>query len=334
MSTATTTPRPSTGPAAAAPPRPARPARRRRLPPPRPDRPGLGRGSCWSRSACRSSFGGDFKADYSAPGSDSSEAQQLLESRFPAQSGDTVDVVVRADGGLDDPADPGGRRRRCSRTSATSRTSPRSTTRTPRPGAISPDGRTLVAHAKLDVVNPVDMPVADSEQLIAIAEDAEPARPRRRARRADHHRRPRQREIGSEGIGLAAAAIILLLMFGSVVAAGLPLLVAVAGPRRQQHADRPADRVHRRPRLVHLAGHDDGHRHRHRLRAADGHPVPRVAGRRPRPARRDRRDAGHRRPRRDGRRQHRGHLDAGPVRDGPVVHARRRPRHHPRPCSS
>src|SRR5215210_259306 len=45
-------------------------------------------------------FGGDFKADYSAPGSDSSQAQQLLEDRFPAQAGDTVDVVVRADGGV------------------------------------------------------------------------------------------------------------------------------------------------------------------------------------------------------------------------------------------
>ena len=36
-------------------------------------------------------------------------------------------------------------------------------------------------------------------------------------------------EIGSEAIGFAAAAIILLLMFGSVVAAGLPLIVAIAG---------------------------------------------------------------------------------------------------------
>ncbi|MEO7980138.1 MAG: hypothetical protein ABI807_04540, partial [Sporichthyaceae bacterium] len=40
--------------------------------------------------------GGDFTADYSAPGSDSSAAQQLLEDEFPAQSGDTVDVVVRS----------------------------------------------------------------------------------------------------------------------------------------------------------------------------------------------------------------------------------------------
>jgi RND superfamily putative drug exporter len=35
--------------------------------------------------------------------------------------------------------------------------------------------------------------------------------------------------IGSEGLGLAAAAVILLLTFGSVVAAGLPILIAVTG---------------------------------------------------------------------------------------------------------
>src|SRR3954452_18458972 len=42
--------------------------------------------------------GGEFKADYSAPGPDSSAAQQLLDDEFPAQSGDTVDVVVHTDG--------------------------------------------------------------------------------------------------------------------------------------------------------------------------------------------------------------------------------------------
>src|SRR4029453_716277 len=44
-------------------------------------------------------FAGDFQADYSAPGSDSRAALDLLEQRFPAQSGATIDVVVRADAG-------------------------------------------------------------------------------------------------------------------------------------------------------------------------------------------------------------------------------------------
>ena len=41
------------------------------------------------------------------------------------------------------------------------------------PGAVSPDERTLVAHARLDVVNPLDMPVADTQEMIALAEAAD-----------------------------------------------------------------------------------------------------------------------------------------------------------------
>src|SRR3954463_3272057 len=54
--------------------------------------------------ALASAFGGDFKADYSAPGSDSGQAQQLLEDRFASEAGDTVDVVIHADAGAQDPA--------------------------------------------------------------------------------------------------------------------------------------------------------------------------------------------------------------------------------------
>ena len=53
--------------------------------------------------ALASAFGGEFKADYSAPGSDSGQAQQLLEDRFASEAGDTVDVVIHADAGAQDP---------------------------------------------------------------------------------------------------------------------------------------------------------------------------------------------------------------------------------------
>ena len=173
------------------------------------------------------SFGGDFKADYSAPGSDSSEAQELLESRFPSQSGDTVDIVVRAEDGVNEPAAQADIQALLADLAdephVASIEDPFTT-----PGAISPDGRTLVAHARLDVVNPVDVPVEDSEKMIAIAEDAD--RPGLDvALGGQTITQGEAAEIGSEAIGFAAAALILLLMFGSVVAAGLPLLVAIAG---------------------------------------------------------------------------------------------------------
>lgn len=170
-------------------------------------------------------MGGDFKADYSAPGSDSKEAQTLLEDRFPSQAGDTVDVVVRADDGVqgqrqavqDLLADLGS----VAHVEAVS--DPFQD-----PAGISQDGTTLVSHLRLDVENPVDMPREDSERMLEIADDAS----------SDGFQvglggqtivQAEQGEIGSEGIGLAAAAIILLIMFGSLVAAGLPIIMAVAG---------------------------------------------------------------------------------------------------------
>jgi RND superfamily putative drug exporter len=172
-------------------------------------------------------FGGDFEADYSAPGSDSSQAQELLEDRFPSQAGDTVDVVVRADEGVQTPGVRSEVRALISDLGevphVVSVEDPYAT-----PGAVSPDGRTLVAHARLDVVNPVDMPVTDTGEMIALAEAAD--RPGLDvALGGQTIVQGEASEIGSEMLGLAAAAVILLLMFGSVVAAGLPLLVALAG---------------------------------------------------------------------------------------------------------
>ncbi len=171
------------------------------------------------------SFGGDFKADYTAPGSDSKEAQTLLEERFPTQAGDTVDVVVRAGEGVQDSQDQ-------------IRALLAELAQVPHvvdvsdpfedPAGISQDGTIAVAHVRLDVENPVDMPREDSEQMLEIADDATTADVQV-ALGGQTIVQAEQGEIGSEGLGLAAAAIILLIMFGSVVAAGLPIMVAVAG---------------------------------------------------------------------------------------------------------
>jgi RND superfamily putative drug exporter len=171
------------------------------------------------------SLGGDFTADYSAPGSDSKEAQTLLEDRFPSQAGDTVDVVVRADGGIE------GQQQAVQDLLAELGTVEHVVAVSDPfqdPAGISQDGTTLVAHLRLDVENPVDMPIADSEQMLEIA-DAASTEGFQVGLGGQSIVQAEQGEIGSEGIGLAAAAIILLITFGSVVAAGLPILVAVAG---------------------------------------------------------------------------------------------------------
>jgi RND superfamily putative drug exporter len=172
-------------------------------------------------------FAGDFAADYSAPGSDSRQARDLMAERFPAQAGDTIDVVVQAEGGVTT-ADV---RSDVTDLLADLETMPHvASVDDPyaAPGAISADGQTLVAHLTLDLTNPVDMPIEDTEELLAAADGAD--RPGLEVSLGGQSiQMAEQAEIGSETIGLAAAAVILLLTFGSVVAAGLPIVTAVAG---------------------------------------------------------------------------------------------------------
>src|SRR5829696_5835431 len=174
---------------------------------------------------------GEFRADYTAGGSDSRSAQDLLAERFPAMSGEQVDVVVRSSDRTAGPVTAPAVRSEVQRLLAEIATVPHVRgVQSPyeAPGAVSADGTTLRATVQLDAANPDEMPVADTERIIALVEEAQ--RPGLQvAAGGQVVQVAQQGEIGSEGIGLAAAAAILLLVFGSVVAAGLPILVAVVG---------------------------------------------------------------------------------------------------------
>jgi len=174
-----------------------------------------------------STFADDFSADYSVPGSDSRTAQQLLQDRFPAQAGDTIGVVVRAEDGV---ATPAAKERIQDLLGQMADVPHVKTVVDPftAPGSVSADGRTAVAKLRLDVSNPVDMPHADTHRLLALAEQAE-GRGMVVALDGQAVQQAEQGEIGSEAIGFAAAAVILLITFGSVVAAGLPLVIAASG---------------------------------------------------------------------------------------------------------
>src|SRR5262245_49739902 len=50
------------------------------------------------------SVGSDFTEEFKLPSSDSQEAFDLLEERFPQQSGVTAEIVYKAPGGADSPA--------------------------------------------------------------------------------------------------------------------------------------------------------------------------------------------------------------------------------------
>ncbi len=102
--------------------------------------------------------GGEFKADYTAPGSSSRQAQDLLAERFPARSGEVIDVVVRADGGVaaaDVRSDVQALLGRFAEVEHVRGVEDPYAV----PGAIAQDGKTLLAHVQLDVLVPEDMPV-------------------------------------------------------------------------------------------------------------------------------------------------------------------------------
>ena len=170
-------------------------------------------------------FRGAYRADYSAPGSDSRAAQNLLSTQFPAQAGDTITVVAHSAGPVS--ADRSVLTALLGRLAAQPHVVGASDPFTT-PGAISPAGTTALATLRLDVVNPADMPVAATKHLMAIAAAAQTA-DLRVALGGQTVEAAQQGAIGSEGIGLLAAGVILLLTFGTVVAAGLPIFVALAG---------------------------------------------------------------------------------------------------------
>ena len=178
--------------------------------------------------ALAAGFGGELKQDYLQPGSESKAAADTLEKSFPQKAGDTIQIVVHSEEGflspevqaraeaiftdvagsdhvvgVASPFDAGGAQQ------------------------ISDDGTTAYAEVALDqrdndftpeqakaLVEPILAAGDDTLQVevggpVAALSQTAP--------------------FGTEGIGLIAAAIILLFTFGSAVAMGLPLITAIFG---------------------------------------------------------------------------------------------------------
>ena len=114
-----------------------------------------------------SRFGGDDTTDYGTPGSESTAATNLLDERFPARSGDTIDVVWRADGRHHGRRAEPGRGRAWPRrpTSTTSSASP-ARIREGGQGQIARDGTVAYATVQLDTW---DMPVEVTQELLDAA---------------------------------------------------------------------------------------------------------------------------------------------------------------------
>jgi putative drug exporter of the RND superfamily len=165
--------------------------------------------------------GGETEQDFTVPGSDSAQAMELLQERFPRFAGATVDVVYTASAGADHPDTVV----RVDELAAAIGSGEHVVA--VEPGPISADGSTgsLRVRFDRDAQRLAPDPV---QRVIDLAEETE-GDGLRTELGGQPIERAEQNEAGSEPVGLVAALLILLVAFGSVLAAGLPLVVAGFG---------------------------------------------------------------------------------------------------------
>ncbi|MFC5000417.1 MMPL family transporter [Dactylosporangium cerinum] len=163
-------------------------------------------------------FGGTPHDDYNVPGTESQAGTEFLRAHLPAMSGADARVVVHGKGAVDPATLEGLRGRLAAMPSAGDVSQPR----------MSADGDTALIAVRYTI------PVTDFEGtagMDALRAAAEPL-----------VREGLQVEFGgqvaenisapsgtAEAVGIVAALLILVFALGSVVAAGLPLIVAIAG---------------------------------------------------------------------------------------------------------
>jgi RND superfamily putative drug exporter len=167
-----------------------------------------------------SSFAGEYHADYNTPGSESKAASDLTEREFGGYSGQEIYVVWKAPQGAQS---AGAKKQMAAFFAAAEKVEHVGKAAAVR---VSKDGRIATTTLPLNVPG-WEVKKEQGEQLIDAAEansgggleiklGGEPIY-------------LAQESSSPEGIGFLAAAIVLLIAFGSLVAAGLPLAIALIG---------------------------------------------------------------------------------------------------------
>ncbi|MEU8223386.1 MMPL family transporter [Kribbella sp. NPDC048915] len=174
-------------------------------------------------TAAATAIGADYKNDNSLPGTDSQRVTDILQAHQPQGDTASLQVVVRADGGLQ------AQKSQVASMLAAVRELPHvASVADPyaSPGAMSTDRRTAYATVGLDV-GAADMPVEDVRTIIDRAREF--AGPGLQVEVGGDLARSAAESSGgaSEGAGILAALVILVFLFGSLLAATLPLLTAV-----------------------------------------------------------------------------------------------------------
>jgi RND superfamily putative drug exporter len=167
-----------------------------------------------------SSLAGDFNANYDTPGSDSKAAGDITKSRFGGYSGQEINVVWKSSDGADNPRTMNQMNAFFAQAEKVDHIAPHA------PIRISQNGQ--IGSTTLPMTVPGwEMTKDQGKQLIDAAQDNDG-----NGTEIELGGDPiyaAQSQSSPEGLGFLGAAIVLLIAFGSVVAAGLPLGIALAG---------------------------------------------------------------------------------------------------------
>jgi len=178
-------------------------------------------------SVFSSAAGGVFRNEFSLRGSESKQASDFLEERgFPSRAGFSGQIVFTSDRGVDDPI---ARQAMDQLFARVERTVPRTQVVSPYTpeGArqISENGR--IAYAEVNFADRPDKEFQDAaDEVKAEAEEVKVSglRIELGGQLFGDQEMP-----ASEAIGVVLAIVVLLIAFGSVLAAGLPILTALFG---------------------------------------------------------------------------------------------------------
>jgi RND superfamily putative drug exporter len=167
-----------------------------------------------------SSFAGEYHADYNTPGSESKAASELTKREFSGYSGQEIYVVWKDPGGVDSARSKQRMDAFFARAERVDHVGERGAVR------VSEDGTIATTTLPLNVPGwevkkeqgeaLIDAAEANSGGGLAIELGGEPIY-------------TAQEQTSPEGIGFLGAAIVLLIAFGSLVAVGLPLVIALVG---------------------------------------------------------------------------------------------------------
>jgi RND superfamily putative drug exporter len=173
------------------------------------------------------SVGAAFEEEFKLPKSDSQEAFELLENKFPAQSGDSSQIVFKADQGVETPAVEKKMKGAFKEIEGFPHVSEvASPYQKGGAAAVSDDGKIAYATVQFDVPNN-KLNKDKTREIIAIAEGVDGD-----GVQVELGGSPIQEAEAEEGdssfaIGLLAAVVVLLITFGSLVAMGLPIITAL-----------------------------------------------------------------------------------------------------------